>query len=62
MKISQKTFLIIGSVLTTTLLFSQGDIASTGATPENAVKLTEEISAFDFVMKGGVFLHHLFCS
>ena len=41
MKISQKTFLIIGSVLTTTLLFSQGDVAAAGATPENAVKLTE---------------------
>jgi biopolymer transport protein ExbB len=56
MKISQKTFLILGSFLTTTLLFSQGDIAASGATHENTVKLTEEISAFDFVMKGGVFL------
>ena len=56
MKISQKTFLIIGSILTTTLLFSQGD--STGSNPasQNGHDHIDTISAFDFVMKGGVFL------
>lgn len=56
MKISQKTFLIIGSVLTTTLLFSQGDVAATGEAAKEGIKQTVEMSAFDFVIKGGVFL------
>jgi len=56
MKISQKTFLIIGSVLTTTLLFSQGDSTGSNLASQNGQEQIETISAFDFVMKGGVFL------
>jgi biopolymer transport protein ExbB len=53
----RKSFLLVGVLLTSTLVISQADSTnSTISTAENTVKLTEEISAFEFIMKGGFFL------
>ena len=53
----RKSILLLGVLLTTTMVISQSDSSSVSSnTTENTIKLTEEISAFDFIMKGGFFL------
>jgi biopolymer transport protein ExbB len=53
----RKSILLVGVLLTTTMVISQSDSSSVSSnTTENTIKLTEEISAFDFIMKGGFFL------
>ena len=53
----RKSILLVGILLSTTMVISQSDSSSVSSnTTENTIKLTEEISAFDFIMKGGFFL------
>lgn len=53
----RKSILLVGVLLTATMVISQSDSSSVSSnTTENTIKLTEEISAFDFIMKGGFFL------
>lgn len=53
----RKSILLVGVLLSTTMVISQSDSSSVSSkATENTIKLTEEISAFDFIMKGGFFL------
>ena len=53
----RKSILLVGILLSTTMVISQSDSSSVSSNAtENTIKLTEEISAFDFIMKGGFFL------
>jgi biopolymer transport protein ExbB len=53
----RKSILLVGVLLSTTIVISQSDSSSVSSNAtENTIKLTEEISAFDFIMKGGFFL------
>ena len=53
----RKSILLVGVLLSTTMVISQSDSSSVSSSAtENTIKLTEEISAFDFIMKGGFFL------
>lgn len=52
----RKSILLVGVLLTSTLVISQTDSSAVAGAAENTVKLTEEISAFEFIMKGGFFL------
>lgn len=53
----RKSILLVGVLLSTSMVISQSDSSSVSSnTTENTIKLTEEISAFDFIMKGGFFL------
>jgi biopolymer transport protein ExbB len=52
----RKSILLVGVLLSATMVISQTDSTAASAATENTVKLTEEISAFEFIMKGGFFL------
>jgi biopolymer transport protein ExbB len=52
----RKSILLVGVLLSATMVISQTDSTAATTATENTVKLTEEISAFDFIMKGGFFL------
>ena len=52
----RKSILLVGVLLSATMVISQTDSTAASAATDNTVKLTEEISAFEFIMKGGVFL------
>jgi biopolymer transport protein ExbB len=51
-----KTFLIIGVSFTSMLALSQSDSISGQASSGNKTQIVEHITAFDFILKGGVFL------
>lgn len=57
MKKQFKLLITLALVLTATIAYSQIETTTPGATPTpTPAKITEEISAFEFLMKGGVFL------